>query len=102
MKKSRTLSKLFHERNEFVLIGLTGRTGSGCTTCANILESSSPVFPTHQDAKYDNIEIYQGLSQKRYNVAKKFAESNWNSFFSIKVSDLISAHLLNLDIDDMV
>jgi len=101
MKNNGTISKLFLERSKFVLIGLTGRTGSGCTTAANILESRSPVFPTHQDAFHDGEEFYHGLSQKRYNVTKKYAEANWKPFYAIKVSDLISAYLLTLNVKDM-
>lgn len=39
------ISELFMENSKFVLIGLTGRTGSGCTTAAKILESVNPEFP---------------------------------------------------------
>jgi len=97
------ISKLFLERSKFILIGLTGRTGSGCTTAANILESKEvPLFPEHKDATYDGAEFYNGLSQKRYDVVKKYAEHNWKPFYSIKVSDLLSAYLLTLSESDMV
>jgi len=102
MTNNGTISTLFLERSKFILIGLTGRTGSGCTTAANILESQSPVFPTHQDAFYNDEEFYQGLSQKRYNVAKRYAVANWKPFYSIKVSDLISAYLLTLNTSELV
>lgn len=97
------ISKLFLERSKFILIGLTGRTGSGCTTAANILESKEvPLFPEHKDATYAGTEFYRGLSQKRYDVVKKYAEHNWKEFYSIKVSDLLSAYLLTLSESDMV
>mgnify|MGYP006413573855 CR=1 FL=1 len=98
MKNDKSISKLFLERGQFVLIGLTGRTGSGCTTAANILESKDPKFPTHHDATYKGIDFYEGLSKKRYNLVKKYAEKNWDQFYSIKVSDLISAYLLSMNV----
>lgn len=89
------VNQLFEGRNNFAVIGLTGRTGSGCTTAANILEGE-PIFPTHHDARASNELLYSGLSKKRYNIVKNFANDNWDKFFSIKVSDLISAYILQL------
>ena len=52
------ISKLFLERSKFILIGLTGRTGSGCTTAANILESKEvPLFPEHKDATHEGAVV---------------------------------------------
>ncbi|WP_338354497.1 anti-phage dCTP deaminase [uncultured Marinobacter sp.] len=95
------VSQLFEGRNNFAVIGLTGRTGSGCTTAANILESE-PTFPTHHDARSGGEPLYSGLSTKRYNIVKNFASKNWDRFFSIKVSDLISAYILQINIGDLV
>ena len=98
---NKLISKLFLERSRFVLIGLTGRTGSGCSTAANILEMKSPAFPLYEDAIYEGLNLYEGLSKQRYNIVKKYAEDNWEQFYSIKVSDLISAYLLTLSVEDM-
>ena len=98
---NKLISKLFLERSRFVLIGLTGRTGSGCSTAANILEMKSPAFPLYEDAIYEGLNLYDGLSKQRYNIVKKYAEENWEQFYSIKVSDLISAYLLTLSVEDM-
>ncbi|EFN7854765.1 deoxycytidylate deaminase, partial [Escherichia coli] len=45
MKEKKFVSELFLENGQFILVGLTGRTGSGCTTTANILENEKTVFP---------------------------------------------------------
>lgn len=84
------ISELFMENSKFVLIGLTGRTGSGCTTAAKILESEQPDIPDENQMN----DFYTGLDIKRYLVTKKYISKHWNKFFSIKVSDLISAYLL--------
>lgn len=95
------VQQLFEGRNNFAVIGLTGRTGSGCTTAANIL-ASDPKFPTHHDTRASGDPLYSGLSAKRYNILKKYSEENWDNFISIKVSDLISAYLLKLPKEDLI
>lgn len=98
---NKVISKLFLERSQFILIGLTGRTGSGCTTAANILESDSPAFPSYEDVTHEGLFFYHGLSKQRYNLVKRYAEENWGQFYSIKVSDLISAYILSLNAEEM-
>jgi len=90
------ISELFLERSKFVLIGLTGRTGSGCTTAANILESENPEFPLGASVKHDHKNFYNGLDARRYGILREYSTKNWNRFYSIKVSDLISAYILKL------
>lgn len=92
MENKQFLSQLFLENSQFILVGLTGRTGSGCTTTANILESSKPSFPSPEHLD----DFYSGLDVHRYKIVKKYAEQHWNNFYSIKVSDLISTYLLSL------
>lgn len=84
-------------REQFILIGLTGRTGSGCTTAANILESASPIFPETKHVQYNSKQFFEELDIKRYEILRQYTQANWCSFVSIKVSDLISGYLLNLD-----
>jgi len=93
-KNNEMISELFMERSQFVLIGLTGRTGSGCTSAANILESKNPEFPDLSTVKYKGDLFYKDLNGKRYEILKKYASKNIEPFYSIKVSDLISAYLL--------
>ena len=37
MDKADAIKSLYSQREKFILIGLTGRTGSGCTTVSEIL-----------------------------------------------------------------
>ncbi|MCX5472535.1 anti-phage dCTP deaminase [Alcaligenes sp. A-TC2] len=92
MRDQKFISELFSENSEFILVGLTGRTGSGCTTTADILENKKISLPELEDID----DFYQGLDKKRYSIVKKFAEENWHGFHSIKVSDLISMYLINM------
>lgn len=102
MKKNREMiSSLFMERGRFVIIGLTGRTGSGCTTTANILESKNPEFPELSSINYKGKPFYDGLDGKRYKILNNYTLKNIDQFFSIKVSDLISAYLLCMSKEDI-
>ncbi|MEI8611766.1 anti-phage dCTP deaminase [Enterovibrio sp. Hal110] len=92
MQNKKFISQLFLENSQFILVGLTGRTGSGCTTTANILESKNPNFPDPEHLNY----FYKGLDVNRYKIVKKYAEQHWSNFYSIKVSDLISTYILTL------
>ncbi|WP_147695810.1 anti-phage dCTP deaminase [Vogesella mureinivorans] len=95
-KNNETISKLFLARQEFILVGLTGRTGSGCTTAANILESDAS-FPDVSSVRTEGEPFYKGNDARRYSILKKYAQQNFKKFYSIKVSDLISAYFLSRD-----
>ena len=90
------ISSLFAERRKFVIIGLTGRTGSGCTTAATILENEKPDFPNVENVNYESNPFFQGLDYKRYEIVSKYTNENYSSFVSIKVSDLISTYILSM------
>lgn len=92
MHNKKFINQLFSENSQFILVGLTGRTGSGCTTTANILESKSPNFPEPGHLN----DFYSGLDITRYKIVRKYAEQHWSNFYSIKVSDLISTYILTL------
>ena len=94
------ISKVFLERNKFAVIGLTGRTGSGCTTAASILEGRGKLIPGLRDVVYKGSDFFEGLNKRRYLVIKKYYESQERNFFSIKVSDLISAYILTKTLDE--
>ncbi|MBB1369581.1 anti-phage dCTP deaminase [Pseudoalteromonas sp. SR45-4] len=97
MKNEQFISQLFMENSQFILVGLTGRTGSGCTTAANILENKSPSFPSVENLN----NFYEGLDAKRYKIVKNYAEQHWHNFYSIKVSDLISIYFLTLSAEHL-
>lgn len=101
-KNSEMISSLFLERGNFVIIGLTGRTGSGCTTAANILESKNPEFPSKSSLNYKEKSFYEGLDSKRYEILSNYSKEKFSQFISIKISDLISSYLLLLKIEEAV
>lgn len=101
-KNNAMISSLFHERSKFIVLGLTGRTGSGCTTAANILENEEADFPKVEDIKLGSDPFFSNLDAKRYKIASHYISENYNSFISIKVSDLISAYILTLPANQVI
>ncbi|OYD23423.1 deoxycytidylate deaminase [Oceanimonas baumannii] len=96
------ISRLFHERSKFIVLGLTGRTGSGCTTAASILENEKADFPHVDNVKHKKEPFFSELDSKRYKIASHYTKENYSPFISIKVSDLISAYLLTLTTTQIV
>jgi len=80
------LNDIFKQREDFIIIGLTGRTGSGCTTVAKIL-SSSDLRLKRPDRKCDNNE------ERKYKIIYKYLYNRWNPFTNISVSDIIISFL---------
>lgn len=99
-KHKKLIGSLLSERSQFILIGLTGRTGSGCTTAAGILEMENPDYPVDAEVKLNNDHFFSGYNRYRYDIVQKYATVNHRAFFSIKVSDLISAYILNMSRED--
>lgn len=99
-KNNQMISLLFRERAKFVVIGLTGRTGSGCTTAAGHLESGLKELPDVTSIAHGGEPFFKGLDARRYKIVKKYSSKNIGHFYSIKVSDLISAYFLSLPVCD--
>jgi deoxycytidylate deaminase len=91
------IEQIYKLRRNFVIIGLTGRTGSGCSMltdwmrkerklyCADLLN----LIPKKQEP-FDNV-------QRKYIVVDSFLRENWTPFFVIKASDVIVYYALLLD-----
>lgn len=94
------IDNIFHLRHNFMVIGLTGRTGSGCTTVADLLCNSD-----FKDLKSNHSEF---PSQTATNQARKdrivyeFMKINWHRFEKITASDIIYFYALLLDFDSFI
>lgn len=98
MQQENTLiSDLLSERNNFIIIGLTGRTGSGCSTASKLLTDSELTFPGESDVNINNKPFFSGLDKQRYKIVKDYTENNSAPFTLIKVSELITIKLLEMD-----
>ncbi|MGJ0338799.1 hypothetical protein NG787_11215, partial [Aliarcobacter cryaerophilus] len=64
------IEKIYENRQKFVVIGLTGKTGSGCSTVAKILEQGYSDYYS-PDCKLTNIQ------NRKASIIKKFASVNF-------------------------
>lgn len=88
---SGAIEKTYSHVGNFILLGLTGRTGSGCSTAAKILgqETASPVGES---------AIYTSINDKRkLAIINKYTQSNWEPFYSIRVTTVITYFILDLE-----
>lgn len=84
-------AQVFNERRKFIILGLTGRTGSGCTTIANILGQSFDDFCPPLPHSPSNFSIDQN---RKYHTCFNYLKANWHSFYHIKLSSLITSFIL--------
>lgn len=107
MQHNEIISNLLNERSNFIIIGLTGRTGSGCTTAANFLKDIDSHIPEVDEVTFKDSErgsneaFFNGLNKNRYELVRNYAVNNNTPFKVIKISNLISAILLNLSDDKL-
>lgn len=83
------LKALFAHRGQFVVLGLTGRTGSGCTTAANLLTK------TFGDLRLEPVASpLVTVEQRKHRVIAEFAEKNWQPFLEVSVTLIIVTFVL--------
>ena len=100
MSENKIISNIYHLRKNFAIIGLTGRTGSGCTTIANLFRCS----------RFEDLhapepsEQHEGTSndERKYKIIYNFAKNNWKSFTVITASDIIFYFVLSLNFEEFV
>lgn len=98
METKECIEKIYSERKDFILIGLTGRTGSGCSTSADILSTEDFKGLKLRQPKNGD---YHNSDERKYKVLYKYAEENWNGFYVLSMSDVIFSFILENEYDDM-
>lgn len=92
------LEGLYRLRKDFLIIGLTGRLGSGCSTIADLLTKEKfedCKFPQPQSGQFD------GNEDRKYRIVYNFLKENWQQFTVIRASDIIVSLLLRHEIEDI-
>lgn len=97
---SEAINEIFNEHEEFILIGLTGRTGSGCSTVAEILESKDFKNLHMQTPKNHDFNFnYERKERIIYNYACK----HWdNGFKRISMTDIITSFLFQQGYEEII
>lgn len=81
------IDKIYSLRKDFMIIGLTGRTGSGCTQIAKKLQSENiKDFKTNYKEQGDKKITNQTRKDR---IVHAFIKENWVKFTVFKVSDII-------------
>ena len=78
------VNQIYTLKNKFILIGLTGKTGSGCSTIADILKEGYIEYQAvNENDKY--------IQQKKDRIIKNYASKNFEdkNFYIIKPSTII-------------
>lgn len=90
-KESLAIDKIYEEISDFLVIGLTGRTGSGCSTSAKILSAKTLDLPDPGQSHF------VGNEQRKYRIIKKYIEKNREPFQWLQVRTIISSYILKLN-----
>lgn len=85
---SNAVNTIFQERGNFIIIGLTGRTGSGCTTVANILSQNDFKILSLKTPKDCN---FKDKEERKYRLIYNYAKYNWKSFKVIEMSMVLAS-----------
>ncbi|MGF1689666.1 deoxycytidylate deaminase [Photobacterium kagoshimensis] len=86
--------KKIHSKNEdFIILGLTGRTGSGCTTAAEVL--AKPIEKI-QHSLYSG-DNPKDNSQRKEKIIRKYFNQNWQPFLHLRVSSILTMMLLEIE-----
>ncbi|WP_285424211.1 hypothetical protein [Pseudomonas sp. efr-133-TYG-103a] len=91
------INGVYDEAKDFLIIGLTGRTGSGCSTAAGKLGGADFDFPANG---------YEGLTEnelKKHKIIHKYLKGlEWSPFYRLEARSIITYHLLLLDRDPFI
>lgn len=93
-----SVQNAFEQRHSLIIIGLTGRTGAGCSTTANILKTEVFNLLHLKDPKSFD---FQSREERKYGVIYKYleAENHWIPFSVISGSNIILSFILERGFD---
>lgn len=92
-----SVKKVYSELEDIIILGLTGRTGSGCSTVAEIL--STQKFGELALTKPKHSE-FKDLEERKYTIVHRFMSKNWKPFTTIEVSSIIISFIVEQNFKD--
>jgi deoxycytidylate deaminase len=91
---ARGVENLFSNRGSLLVFGLTGRTGSGCSTAADLLGKQ-----TDDLNDYLNPPAHKPLSREglKFQILRKYFDLHWTPFIRLQASSFITSFLLDCE-----
>lgn len=101
MSTRNSIRKLYDEKKDFIIIGLTGRTGSGCSTVAEILATKEYSDLKLRDPKTHD---FNNSEEIKYSIIHKYAKEsgNWKPFRIIRMTSIITLFMIKKGYDSFV
>lgn len=93
IRYKRSADNAYEQRQSLLFIGLTGRTGSGCSSTAKILSTKN--F-SDLDLRSPKSHDFDSREERKYSVVHRYmsAEGKWKPFTVIEVSDIILSFII--------
>lgn len=96
MSNTYKIHDILNQKEEFLVVGLTGRMGSGCSKVAQLLETS------YEDLKYPNPAPQPGLKslteeERAIRIIAEYTNEHWLKFDVIQVGALIATFIFKDD-----
>ncbi len=88
------IERIYGDDEDFIVIGLTGRTGSGCSTVAKILQSSKESI---NNSLFSGKEPSSNEERKERILLRHF-NAKWTPFLLVQVRALITTFLLDREV----
>lgn len=92
------LQELYKHRTDFTIIGLTGRTGSGCTKVAELLSKDFENLKNEGlKSKNEISKISDSIFKRKYEIVYDYFDNtdNWTKFDMIKYRDVLMLIIFN-------
>lgn len=88
------IARIYGDDDDFIVIGLTGRTGSGCSTAARVLQSA------RDEIKHSLFsgETPPSNDARKGRIILRHFNATWTPFLLIQVRALITTFLLDSDV----
>ncbi|MFR7590511.1 MAG: hypothetical protein ACLUVC_03620 [Longibaculum sp.] len=101
MSKDKLIEQMYKAKREFIILGLTGRTGSGCTTVSKILQKENVEMLNLKNPKYYE---YNDAEERKYKVCYEFIhhDHNWQPFKVLEISSIILYFALEKGSDEII
>ena len=91
------LDEIYSQRENFIIIGLTGRSGSGCSKASEILSKKIESFKIIEPS----LEKCPTNTDRKKQILYKFAKNHWQPFFIIQARDIITSFILECKTDEI-